>query len=93
MKAGKMPSSIKMCCSKLWGWAAEEDVSLGGESEGRGGSNRSDWHGTHGEGIVCVGKLGCERDLGQGTFKLSISDIDLFHHETPFWNCEQSQHI
>lgn len=64
MKAGKMLSSIKMCRSKLWGWAAEEAVSLGGESEGRGGSSRSNWHGTHGEGIVCVGKLGCERDLG-----------------------------
>lgn len=64
MKAGKMPSSIKMCCSKLWGWAAEEAVSLGGESEGMWGSSKSDWHGTHREGIVCVGKLGCERDLG-----------------------------
>lgn len=69
-------------------------MSLGGQSEGMWGSSRSDWscvHGTHGEGIVCVGKLGHELDLGRGTFKISISDIDLFCHETPLGKSEQSQ--
>lgn len=38
-------------------------------------------------------KLGQEMDLGTGTLKLSIRDTDLFCHETPLWECEQSQQI
>lgn len=89
MKAGKMPSSVKMCCSKLWGWAAEEAVSFVWV-KGCGGTAAP-------TGAVCTelfvwASWDLRRIWGRG-FKLSISDIDLFCHETPLWMCEQAQHV
>lgn len=82
-----MLSSIKMSCSKLSGWAAEE-AELG-EEWGDVGKQQIPLE--HPQGRNCwPGQLGHETDLGRGTFELSVGDTDLFCHEILLWSAVSS---